>query len=437
MSEKQITGDITPKASKPVPTEANVNVEGAVIRTMQKDIDSLRDRVFAKSPQNLPVAEKSAKEMEEKAELQRKLAEKNRKKEEERKIKEEQRIAKERENAERRRKAEEQKIIEEQRKKEEQAKKKAVREQKRKLRALKIIAFKAWLKANPQALIKFSIIAAAVILILGGASGFLYWWNYLRTATLPVAVTHYQCQDFQCLSVEGEGVDQCQIEQDCQPAEPKIPQSLIPVNKTELIEIKAGHSELFVQALKFILEKDREENALDNILIKTVSRTERKYIDLSHFLSLLGFSLPEKIIQSAVKDELGGANYTFFLYNQTEGKRLGFAIQIIEGVDLSDEFQEWEANILKDINALFVNLNSKALSAAVEEFQDNIYNGIAIRYLNFPNPDLSIDYAVVEDKLIVATSKESMYAVIDALLPLKAETASDSETDNPIEQTAQ
>lgn len=423
MSEKQIVGGI---ALKSVPAKADARIKETIIRTMQKDIDSLRDRASAESPQNLPIAGKDVKKAEEKAEIQRKLAEKARKEEEKRR-KEEEKIAEERKEAEERRKAEEQKIAKEQkkaeerrekeqRKKEEQARKKAARERKRELRALKIIAFKARLKASSLALIKFSMITAAVILILGGVGGFLYWWNYLRVAAPPIAVTHYQCQDFQCVSVEGEGVDQCQTEQDCQPAEPEIPQSLIPVDETELIEIETGCGELFVQSLKLILEKDREEGALARILIKTVSRTERKYADLNHFLSLLGFSLPEKIVQSAVEDKLGGANYSFFLYNQAEGKRLGFVIKITEEADLSGEFKEWEANVMEDIGALFVNLDPQALSAAVEGFQDNIYSGIAIRYLNFPNPDLSIDYAVVGDKLIVATSRESMYAVIDALL---------------------
>ena len=425
MGEKQIIGGIAPKS---VPAEADTRIEETVIRTMQKDIDSLRDRASAESPQNLPIAEKGAKEEEERKRKEKEKIAKEQKKAEKRRKAEEQRIAEDREEEEERKKEKEEKIAakqkkaeergkKEQRKKEEQAKKKAVREQKKRLRALKIIAFKARLKANSPDLIRVSIISAAAILILGGAGGFLYWWNYLRVVVPPIAVTHYQCQDFQCVSVKGEGVDQCQTKQDCQPAEPEIPQSLIPVSGTEIIEVEEKHKELFINELELILAKDGEENILNNILVKTSSSTEKIYISLGDFNFISGINLPENIIQSAAVDEVGGANYTFFLYNQAEGKRLGFVLKIAEGVDLGWELKEWEANALEDINALFVNLDAQAPLATVEEFQDNIYNGIAIRYLNFPNPDLSVDYAVVGDKLIVATSRESMYAVIDVLLP--------------------
>lgn len=42
-------------------------------------------------------------------------------------------------------------------------------------------------------------------------------------------------------------------------------------------------------------------------------------------------------------------------------------------------------------------------------------DGITIRYLNFGSPARAVDYAVVENQLIVATSKDSMYAAVDAV----------------------
>jgi hypothetical protein len=61
--------------------------------------------------------------------------------------------------------------------------------------------------------LNFIFIGLAVILIIGGIGGFFYWWNYLRSVPL---VTHFECQNNQCLNVEGEGEDKCQTDQDCQ-----------------------------------------------------------------------------------------------------------------------------------------------------------------------------------------------------------------------------
>ncbi|MEA2113531.1 MAG: hypothetical protein U9P63_02650 [Patescibacteria group bacterium] len=412
MSEKQTIGGIAPKTFKSVPIAEDKIAGEQTIRTMQKDIDSLRERGFVKLPQNLPLAEEGVKKPEVKAELQKEMGgEISEKKEKE---------IREQEKREKIQKKTEEKLRErkekEQRKKEEDAKKKIIREQKKKARAIKIAAFKARLKAKSPVLLRFSLMGVVALSIIGIIASFAYWWKYIRVITPPIVATHYECQDFQCVSVEGEGADQCQTEKDCAPAEPEIPQSLVPVSGTETIEIKARHRELFIKELELILAKDGEGNALNNVLIKAVSRTERKYIGLSDFLFLSEASLPEKIIQSAAVDESGGANYSFFFYNQAKERRLGFALKIAEGIDIREELKMWESEIPENITALFVNLEDITLLADTEEFQDNTYKSIAIRYINFPNPDLSVDYAIVGDKLIITTSRESMYAVIDALL---------------------
>lgn len=390
MSEKQTIGGIAPKAAEPAPIVEGEKTEKPVIRTMQKDIDSLPKRDFVVPPKDLPVEKKDIKREKKKEKkkvvTQEEIAEKARKEEKRKKDKEEQ-----------------------------SAKKRAKEEQRKKARALKVLAFKTWIKENLPVLLEFSPAKIVAILMIGIIGGFFYWWNYIRMVIPPVAITHYQCQDFQCVSVEGEGDDQCQTEQDCQPAEPEIPQSLISVNGTETIKMELRSKDLFIWELGLILAKDEEENILNNILVKISSQTERKYVSLSDFISISGINLPENIIQSAVADDLGGMNYSFFSYNQTEGKRLGLIIKIAEGVDLSADLGEWEASVPEYVDGFFIYLEDQILLAATEEFQDNVYNNIAIRYLNFPNPDLSVDYAIVGDKLIIATSRESMYAVIDAL----------------------
>ena len=362
MSEKQTIGGIAPK---PVLSGKDKTVKEPIIRTMQKDIDSLCGHSSIEAPQNLPVAKEGAGKAEERAEIQKKLVGK--------------------------------------------AREEKIREQKIKVRA--------WVKANLSVILKSFLVGIVVVFVAGIIGGFFYWWNYMRTVIPPVVITHYQCQNFQCISIEGEGDDQCQTEQDCQPAEPEIPQSLIPVDGTETIEIELRHEDMFIWELGLILAREQEENILNNILVKISNRAEREYISLSDFISISGLDLPENIIQSAVEDDLGGMNYSFFSYNQIEGKRLGLIIKIAEGVDLSADLKEWEVSVLECVDEFFIYLKDRILLANTEEFQDNVYNNIAIRYLNFPNPDLSIDYAIVGNKLIIATSRESMYAVIDALLP--------------------
>ncbi len=119
-------------------------------------------------------------------------------------------------------------------------------------------------------------------------------------------------------------------------------------------------------------------------------------------------------IPADVSDVLG-EKYTFFLYANEQGNRAGFVVQIIDHEVLKAGLRDWENTMKEDLELMF--LEQELDESTTEEFQDNIYRDIDIRYLNFPDPSLTIDYAIVEDYLVITTSRESMYVVIDRINP--------------------
>lgn len=260
-------------------------------------------------------------------------------------------------------------------------------------------------------LLRFVFISLAVVVVIGGLGGFIYWWNYLRVVT---PVFHYECQDNLCLQVEGEEEDQCQIDADCQPTEPTMPASLIPVAETKAIELAIGQEDLLVDVLKTAASQAQAANTFKQVLVKLVSQTEKKYADLNTLLTALGVSLPDNVLAAAAASQVEGDNYTLFLYNQTAGNRLGLIIEMAQSETLVADLKNWEATMVGDLKPLF--LEDEVPAAFTEGFQDNIYHDVAIRYLNFPDPALSIDYGIVAGKLILTTSRTSMYAAIEALL---------------------
>lgn len=247
--------------------------------------------------------------------------------------------------------------------------------------------------------LKFILIGLVVMVIVFG--GFLYWWNYIHLIT---PLTHYECQNYQCLLVEGEGIDQCLSDKDCLPPEPTIPSSLIPVDETETIELIKGQENLLIDKLKTTAAQGQEIGTLRRILIKSVNG-QSKYLNFNEFCQIAEIQTP-----------LSENNFTLFLYSQDEGNRLGLVIDIQNFYEepIFSLLRNWEPEMKTDLKLIF--LATKPGPAATEEFQDNIYQNIAIRYLNFPHPDLTIDYAIIDDKLVIATSKDSIYAVIDILL---------------------
>jgi len=245
--------------------------------------------------------------------------------------------------------------------------------------------------------LKFILITLIFIVI--GLGGFLYWWNYIHVITPP---TYYQCQNYQCLLVEGEGIDQCFSHADCAPPEPEIPASLISIDETETIELVKSQENLLIDKLKTLAAQEQTKETFRRILIKSING-QRKYLGWSTFCQLLGIQTP-----------LAENNFTLFLYNQTEGNRLGLVLKVENPEQIQSLMRNWETSLSTDLEPIFLDLEPGP--AATEEFQDNVYQDVAIRYLNFPNPDLTIDYAVVDDKLVITTSKDSIYAVIDAYL---------------------
>ncbi len=261
---------------------------------------------------------------------------------------------------------------------------------------------------------KFVVITLAVILIVGGLGGFFYWWNYLR----PIPpVTHYQCQDSQCVSVEGAGLDECQTDEDCrplEPVEPVIPDSLIPIERTNTIEVPVGQEALLIDGFKAMAKQEQTQGTLRRILVKLIDEQEKSYMDLGSLISALDISIPTSILQAVASSEIEADNYTIFLYKQAEGSRLGIVIDMRESPTLVQDLKSWETGIVNDLKPLL--LQNGIPPAFTEEFQDNLYQDIALRYLNFPYPDLSIDYGLVTGKLLITTSRESTFAAVDALL---------------------
>lgn len=72
---------------------------------------------------------------------------------------------------------------------------------------------------------------------------------------------------------------------------------------------------------------------------------------------------------------------------------------------------------LRGIEGAFLAAGPYLTGMAVPEavIEETARDGVTIRYVNFGSPARSVDYAVVQQHLVVATSRNSMYAAVDTL----------------------
>lgn len=81
---------------------------------------------------------------------------------------------------------------------------------------------------------------------------------------------------------------------------------------------------------------------------------------------------------------------------------------------------------MTDASFLFLRKNSRVKAGS---FHDNTFDGTAVRYLNLdPETLLSIDYAIYEQNLIIATSKNTLRKVLENLSETPTENVPPSST---------
>lgn len=129
-------------------------------------------------------------------------------------------------------------------------------------------------------------------------------------------------------------------------------------------------------------------------------------VDEFEIIESLNINIPADISRAL------GEKYTFFVYKQEN--RVGFMAEITEREILETGLRDWENTMPEDLRAIF--LGQELGESVAEEFQDNLYKGVNIRYLNFTNSAFAIDYAIARDYLVITTSKKSMFKVIDRIL---------------------
>lgn len=263
----------------------------------------------------------------------------------------------------------------------------------------------------------------AIIILLAAAGGFVYWWKFLRQP-----ITHQECRDFQCVTMEGEGENKCQIDDDCLPPEPAAPVSLLPGIDSETIEVFAGQESSFASDFGEIINQQFAPESFRQIRIKKVAlNKEKKYASLSEMMALMEINIPLALRSNLEED------YTLFVYTpgveekticqaaeRTDaacfGPRLGLAVKLSDREAAIKELVKWETAMAGDLKQLIL---AETVKDATAKFQystlKNLKGASFIRYLNLPIASITIDYGVRENLLIISTSKNSFAKVLDVL----------------------
>ncbi|MFZ5982316.1 MAG: hypothetical protein ACOYS2_01980 [Patescibacteria group bacterium] len=137
--------------------------------------------------------------------------------------------------------------------------------------------------------------------------------------------------------------------------------------------------------------------------------TDEKYIPLkfSEFSEKLGLVFPAKVLEVIDNDSL----FSLYAFQEKADVKLGISLKTKEPEKLHEAMREWEKTMTSDLKGIYF---GKTFTETTEPFNENEYQGNKIRYKNFaPDASLSLDYLILKDQLMILTSKNFAWAIID------------------------
>lgn len=166
---------------------------------------------------------------------------------------------------------------------------------------------------------------------------------------------------------------------------------------------------------------------LQKLRVIDTSSQDQRSLSLVDLVDKLAPNTPQQL-----KDSLG-ADYINLAYGQKESfntkgqvdtsgqikKRVVFIQELRDSNGFMNLLKSSEVTIGRDLEVIL----GHELKEATSKFLDNLYRTVAIRYKNFPYPDMTVDYTVIrafngKSYFILSNSRESMYAILDKLTGL-------------------
>jgi len=194
------------------------------------------------------------------------------------------------------------------------------------------------------------------------------------------------------------------------PLEP--PLSLIPADSTQIISIK-NETEL-TNKLSEIISASQAQGTLNYIPIKVMEPTE-EFLSLEKLLNTLTIILPEIIASQT------DGKYSLFSYNQLqstsspETENRFVLVLSLSSPASSQGLIAWEPKMLQNLELLYSSLPDN-LPPQIDFADSERKDILPHRFINFGSPSLSLDYAISGNKIIFATSKQSMDRVLDLII---------------------
>lgn len=154
------------------------------------------------------------------------------------------------------------------------------------------------------------------------------------------------------------------------------------------------------------------------------------FYKFSNFLNRFSVSYPANLSSSLDNNDFGIILTKVTEFFDQNGKvvaspsaemllkpQMALVVRVVDATEAKQQLSFWEDTMIENLKDFY----DLPAQFGDPHFAENIYQGIKIRYVNFPYPDKAIDYAIVtakngNDYLVIANSREQMFSNINKFL---------------------
>lgn len=225
------------------------------------------------------------------------------------------------------------------------------------------------------------LVGFSVVLLLGLAGIGAWWYSQNRLASQPPPE---------------------------EPVSPPLPAPLdtplIAVDRSLTVELEASQTrEALFQNLASLVETAKPD-LLKGDLARVALKQGERFLTLSELGKLLEVDFPPS---------LSSDRYTLLFFIGEPEPVFALVLKVIDA-SIKTDLASRESEIPLLVSRLYGEYAKASLpQAASETFLDNTHQGTSIRYMNFDTPSRSFDYAIRNDLLLLAGSRQAMFSLID------------------------
>lgn len=180
------------------------------------------------------------------------------------------------------------------------------------------------------------------------------------------------------------------------------------IDNPNILQINTNATATEIKQLLVATGSELKAETPDAPPVEFIIRDEKNNpIDFSIFSILVALKLDYAL------DYLG-EDFSFYLYPDNGNMRAGIAIKIDDKGGVQKAMLANEKTLVSDVSSLF--LDSQPSKISKPAFSEGLKDGYLIRYVNLDTElegALSVDYVVTDNLLIIATSKNSSFEILN------------------------